>query len=115
MNLPDDELLELNALCNALIDDAITDTERARLEKMLAASDEARRFYVRAMALSASLFDYAGEMQSDAPDLTPQAGRDGTPCRPPGERSEAAGSGERARPACWSRRLAATDFLPRVE
>ena len=98
MNLPDDELLELNALCNALIDDAITDTERARLEKMLAASDEARRFYVRAMALSASLFDYAGEMQSDAPDLTPQAGRDGTPCRPPGERSEAAGAADAAHP-----------------
>ena len=73
MSLPDDELLELNALCNALIDGAITDAERARLEKMLAASDEARRFYVRATTLSASLFDYAGEMQSDAPDVA--AGR----------------------------------------
>ena len=69
MSLPDNELLELNALCNALIDGAITDADRARLEQMLAASEEARRFYVRAMALSASLFDYAGEMQSDAPDV----------------------------------------------
>ncbi len=71
MNLPDNELLELNALCNALIDGAMTDDERVRLEKMLAASDDARRFYVRAMTLSASLFDYAGEMQSDAPDVAP--------------------------------------------
>ena len=98
MSLPDDELLELNALCNALIDGVITEADRERLEKMLAASDDARRFYVRAMTLSASLFDYAGEMQSDAPDLTPQAGRDGTPCRPPGERSEAAGAADAAHP-----------------
>ena len=69
MNLPDDELLELNALCNALIDGAITDAERARLEQTLAASDDARRFYVRTMTLSAGLFDYAGEMQADAPDV----------------------------------------------
>jgi ferric-dicitrate binding protein FerR (iron transport regulator) len=69
MSLPDHELLELNALCNALTDGAITEPERARLEEMLAASDDARRFYVRAMALSASLLDYAGEMQADAPDL----------------------------------------------
>ena len=68
MSLPDHELLELNALCNALADGAITGPERARLEEMLAASDDARRFYVRSMALSASLFDYAGEMQADAPD-----------------------------------------------
>ena len=69
MSLPDHDLLELNALCHALADGASTATERARLEEMLAASDDARRFYVRAMALSASLFDYAGEMQADAPDL----------------------------------------------
>ncbi len=69
MSLPDNELLELNALCNALIDGAITDAERARLEQLLAGSEDARRFYVHAMHLSASLFDYAGEMQSDAPDV----------------------------------------------
>jgi len=70
MNLPDDELLELNALCHALIDGAITAAELARLEEMLASSVNARRFYVRVMTLSASLFDYAGEMQAEAPDLT---------------------------------------------
>ncbi|MEQ1854081.1 MAG: LamG-like jellyroll fold domain-containing protein, partial [Chthoniobacteraceae bacterium] len=31
-------------------------------------SEEARRFYVRTMAMSASLFAYAAEMQSDAPE-----------------------------------------------
>ena len=72
MSLPDDELLELNTLCNALIDGALTEADRARLEKMLAASDDARRFYVRAMTLSASLFDYAGEMQADAPEVSPK-------------------------------------------
>ena len=70
MNLPDDELLELNALCNALIDGASTEAERTRLEKMLAASDDARRFYVRTMTLSASLFGYASEMQADAPEVS---------------------------------------------
>ena len=32
-----------------------------------------------------------------------------------GEQSEAVGAGERTRPACWSRRPAATNFLRRVE
>ena len=68
MSMPDNELLDLNALCHALIDGAITGTERARLEEVLAASHDARRFYVRTMALSACLFDYAGEMQGEAPD-----------------------------------------------
>ncbi len=68
MNLTDDETLELNELCNALVDGAISPVERARLERWLATSEEARKFYVRAMALSASLCDYAGEMQAEAPD-----------------------------------------------
>lgn len=71
MNLPDRELLELNELCQALIDGALSDADRARLEKWLADSEEARRFYVRTMGLSASLFEYAGEMQSEAPEPRP--------------------------------------------
>ncbi|MDQ3620999.1 MAG: FecR domain-containing protein, partial [Verrucomicrobiota bacterium] len=67
MKLPDNELLELNELCNALVDGAITHPQRARLQQLLAASEEARRFYVRAMALSASLFECASEMQLEAP------------------------------------------------
>ncbi|HEV7404279.1 MAG TPA: hypothetical protein VGO11_15160, partial [Chthoniobacteraceae bacterium] len=71
MNMPDRELLELNELCQGLIDGALSDADRARLEKRLASSDEARRFYVRTMALSASLYEYAGEMQSEAPEPRP--------------------------------------------
>lgn len=69
MSLSDAELLELNTLCNALVDGIITDAEKARLEEILRTSEEARRFYVRALALSSSLMQYAGEMQAEAPDI----------------------------------------------
>jgi hypothetical protein len=81
MNLSDQALLEMNALCNALVDGTLDSKQRVRLEQMLATSDEARRFYVRAMALSASLHDYASEMQSEAAEsgtgLQPVAGAGG--------------------------------------
>ena len=64
----DNERVELNELCSVLVDRIATEAQQRRLEKMLACSEEARRFYVRTMAMSASLFDRAGEMQSDAPD-----------------------------------------------
>ncbi len=66
--MTDNERVELNELISALTDGRVTAAEHARLEEMLAASDEARRFYVRAMALSASLYEYAGEMQSELPE-----------------------------------------------
>jgi ferric-dicitrate binding protein FerR (iron transport regulator) len=68
MNFGDPEQLELNELCNALIDGSLDASRRARLGEMLGASEEARRFYIRAMALSASLHEYAGEMQSEPAD-----------------------------------------------
>jgi hypothetical protein len=68
MNLTDPEILELNALCGALVDETITDAQRERLAGLLAGSEAARRFYVRAMGQSASLFQYASEMQIDAAD-----------------------------------------------
>lgn len=68
MNLSDPEILELNALCSALVDRTLDQAGRARLNALLAASEDARRFYVRSMALSASLHDYAGELQSDEPE-----------------------------------------------
>lgn len=68
MSLSDSELLELNELSNALVDHRITAEQRERLSQMLARSADARRFYVRAMSLSASLFDYAGEMIAEEPD-----------------------------------------------
>jgi Concanavalin A-like lectin/glucanases superfamily len=68
MNLDDNAILELNELCNAVVEGNITRARTARLSHLLASSEAARRFYVRAMALSASLYSYAGEMQSEAAD-----------------------------------------------
>ena len=67
-DLNDSERVELNELCSLLVDGVAAEGQQRRLEKMLAGSEEARRFYVRTMAMSASLFSYAGEMQSDAPE-----------------------------------------------
>jgi ferric-dicitrate binding protein FerR (iron transport regulator) len=64
----DNERVELNELISALVDERVTAGERQRLEEILAASDEARRFYVRSMAMSASLFEHAGEMQGELPE-----------------------------------------------
>ncbi len=66
MNLEDKQILELNELCAALVDGTITESKGARLAKLLEESEEARRFYVRALGLSASLHSYASEMQSEA-------------------------------------------------
>ena len=68
MNFGDAERLELGGLCGALVDGTLDAAQRKRLAAMLANSEEARRFYVRTMSLSASLHEYAGEMQSEAPD-----------------------------------------------
>ncbi len=67
MSLSDNERLELHALCDARVDGASTPAQFERLQALLRASPEARASYVRLMALSASLLDYAGEMQADAP------------------------------------------------
>ncbi len=71
MNFGDEDRVELSALCSALADGTLDAEQRKRLAAMLATSEEARRFYVRAMSLSASLHEYASEMQSEAPDLPP--------------------------------------------
>lgn len=68
MSLSDKEILELNDLCNALVDETINDKQKARLSQWLSTSAAARRFYLRAMGLSASLFSYAAEMQSQELD-----------------------------------------------
>jgi ferric-dicitrate binding protein FerR (iron transport regulator) len=81
MSFPDAERLELDALCSALIDGSAGDSQGARLEEMLALSEEARRYYVRAMALSSSLFDYAGEMQMEAPSELPGPAENERPAR----------------------------------
>ncbi len=68
--MTDNERVELNDLISALVDGRASAAEHSRLEKMLADSDEARRFYVRSMAMSASLFERAGEMQGELPEPT---------------------------------------------
>ena len=68
--MTDNERVELNELISALVDGRASAAEHSRLEKMLAVSDEARRFYVRSMAMSASLFERAGEMQGELPEPT---------------------------------------------
>jgi hypothetical protein len=69
MSLSDQELLEVNSLCQALADEAATETQRAELNRWLSESEDARRFYVRMMTLGAGLYDCASEMQADAPDF----------------------------------------------
>ena len=64
--MTDPERVELNELCSALVDGTITESQRERLQDLLRQGEEARRFYVRAMQLSASLHGYAAEMQSEA-------------------------------------------------
>ena len=69
MNFGDNERLEMSELCSALVDGTLDGAQRKRLAEMLATSEAARRFYVRVISLSASLHEYAGEMQAEAPDL----------------------------------------------
>jgi ferric-dicitrate binding protein FerR (iron transport regulator) len=64
--MSDADLLALTELCNALADGRITEAERTELNRRLAESDEARRFYVRFASLGASLSGYAAEQQCEA-------------------------------------------------
>jgi ferric-dicitrate binding protein FerR (iron transport regulator) len=68
MTLSDTDILELNDLCNALVDETITEQQQARLSHWLATSEEARELYVRTMGLSASLHYHAAEMLMGEPD-----------------------------------------------
>ncbi len=68
MNLTDKEILELNELCNGVADGTLTEAQKTRLRAWLRESEPARRYYIRAMGLSASLCSYASEMQVEAPD-----------------------------------------------
>lgn len=77
MNLTDREILELNELCNAVVDETLTDAQRARLSTWLAASEAARQYYVRALGQSASLHTYASEVHAEAPGRVAPAKRPG--------------------------------------
>jgi ferric-dicitrate binding protein FerR (iron transport regulator) len=71
VRLTDKEILELTELCSALADETLTDQQKARLERFLSTSEEARRFYVQATGLSSSLYSYAAEMQTGERDAAP--------------------------------------------
>jgi ferric-dicitrate binding protein FerR (iron transport regulator) len=64
MSLSDREIAELEALASAVVDGSATDDQLARLAQQLTTSDDARRFYVRYLGLSASLYDYADPLPS---------------------------------------------------
>ena len=68
MSLSDQELLELHELLDALVENNLAGERRKRLEEWLAASDAARRHYVRFMDMSSSLCSYAEERLSDEDD-----------------------------------------------
>lgn len=74
MNLTDHEILELNELCGGVVEGTITAAQGARLAAWLRESEEARRFYVRALGQSASLHSYASEMHAEAPDAPADKG-----------------------------------------
>ncbi len=71
MSLADRENPELAELLDGLVDGTLTDEQKTRLSQILAASEQARELYVRYLGLSASLFEYAGELQF--PSTTPQS------------------------------------------
>lgn len=71
MNLSDRDILELSELCSAVVDGTLTEAQRERLQAWLRRSEAARRFYVRALGLSASLYHYAAEMHADLPVREP--------------------------------------------
>ena len=101
MSLTDREMLELNELCDAVVEGALTNAQRTRLETWLAANDDARRYYVRAMDLSASLGRYASEMQMGPADGV----HEWTPGRVRVPRSEAWPTGAGSpwpRPSSWA-------------
>jgi hypothetical protein len=74
MNLSDKQILELNELCNAVVDETISEKQKDQLSEMLRSSVDARQFYVRSLGQSASLHTYAAEMQMESPDGPSQGG-----------------------------------------
>ena len=69
MTLTDSQIIEMHELCGALADDCMTEVQRERLTELLKRSDEAREIYFHSVSLSASLAEYANEMQSDEATL----------------------------------------------
>ena len=74
MSLSDRDILELNDLCNSVVEGTITPAQEERLESWLAEDEDARRFYVRSMDLSASLGRYASDGRRGSRGLPREVG-----------------------------------------
>ena len=61
MTLSDKEIIELNDLCDRLVENNLSFDKRKRLESWLTQSAEARKFYVSYMDMSVSLGYFADE------------------------------------------------------
>ena len=70
MDLTANDILELEALSDALLDGTLDEAGKGILSKRLAMSEQARQFYVRAMAQSASLCVHV-TANADPPDVQP--------------------------------------------
>jgi hypothetical protein len=64
MALSNNDLVELAELCNDLADGVLSEAQGRRLSQWLDQSEDARQFYARFVALSASLREYAAESQT---------------------------------------------------
>lgn len=69
MSMSDDQMLRLTTLCSQLADGTLSPEDGRELNDLLRGSAEARQFHIRQAALSASLYLYAAEMQSDLPPV----------------------------------------------
>ena len=65
MSLTDEETLELHELLDGLVENNLSPSRKAKLEKWIAESEEVRKTYVCFMDMSASLVHYADERLSD--------------------------------------------------
>lgn len=79
MKLSDEDIVQLTEWLHALEEGTLEESQRARLEQMLAQNEAARRFYVQRMSLGAALCKFADEAQgsesAESDGVVPQPGR----------------------------------------
>ena len=72
MGLSDKEIIELNELCDRLVENNLSHDQNKRLEKWLSESEHARKFYISYLDMSVSLGYYADESLADKEEAEPQ-------------------------------------------
>ena len=65
MSLTDEETMELHELLDGLVENNLSPSRKAKLEKWIEESEEVRKTYIHFMDMSASLVHYADERLSD--------------------------------------------------